>query len=93
MEGRQQYLLLAELCNECGDCMVFCPEIGDPAQIKPKLYRDWDRFLASEGQGFYLTGIGEGLGIMAKPGFETEIPRLATILSAAEGLPIPVPFG
>jgi putative selenate reductase len=93
MEGRQQYLLLAELCNECGDCMVFCPETGDPAQIKPKLYRDWDRFLASEGQGFYLTGVGEGLGIMAKPGFETEIPRLATLLNAAEGLPIPVPFG
>ena len=36
MEGRQQYLLFTELCNECGNCMTFCPEDGDPAQIKPR---------------------------------------------------------
>ena len=40
MSGRQQYFVLAELCNECGNCMVFCPENGDPAQVKPKLYLD-----------------------------------------------------
>ncbi|MEQ8842136.1 MAG: hypothetical protein RIB98_14230 [Acidimicrobiales bacterium] len=56
MSDRQQYLVFAELCNECGNCMVFCPETGDPAQIKPKLYTDPDLFAAREGQGFLLEG-------------------------------------
>ncbi len=54
IEGRQQYLVLAELCNECGNCMTFCPEDGDPAQIKPKLYTDPDVFRARRDQGFLV---------------------------------------
>ena len=54
MEGRQQYLLFTELCNECGNCMTFCPEEGDPAIIKPRLYSDADLFAGREGQGFLL---------------------------------------
>ena len=54
MEGRQQYLVFAELCNECGNCLTFCPERGDPAQIKPKLYTDPELFAARDGQGFLL---------------------------------------
>ena len=38
MPDRQQYLVFSELCNECGNCLVFCPEQGDPAMIKPRLY-------------------------------------------------------
>ena len=30
----------AELCNECGNCMTFCPEDGDPAKVKPRLFTD-----------------------------------------------------
>lgn len=54
MEGRQQYLLFTELCNECGNCMTFCPEEGDPAMIKPRLYSDPELFAGREGQGFLL---------------------------------------
>jgi putative selenate reductase len=56
MPDRQQYLLLAELCNECGNCMVFCPENGDPAQIKPRLYTDLELYAGrqDQGQGFLL---------------------------------------
>ncbi len=56
MESRQQYLLFSELCNECGNCMVFCPENGDPAQIKPRLYTDAQLFAdrADQGQAFLL---------------------------------------
>jgi putative selenate reductase len=42
------------LCNECGNCMTFCPEEGDPAMIKPRLYTDVDLFAAREGQGFLM---------------------------------------
>jgi putative selenate reductase len=54
MEGRQQYLLFTELCNECGNCLTFCPEEGDPAMIKPRLYSDPELFAGREGQGFLL---------------------------------------
>jgi len=54
MQGRQQYLLFAELCNDCGNCMTFCPENGDPAQIKPRLFTDPELFAARSGQGFLI---------------------------------------
>ena len=88
LDGRQQYLFFAELCNECGNCMVFCPEIGDPAVVKPKLYLDPDRFAAAEGQGFLVEGRGEGVRVTSKPGWESEIPLLTDLLRATEGLPL-----
>jgi len=58
--GRQQYMVLSELCNECGNCMTFCPEEGDPAVIKPRLYTDADLFAqrSSQGQSFLLSADG-----------------------------------
>ena len=88
IDGRQQYLLFAELCNECGNCLVFCPEIGDPAVIKPRLFMDPDRFAAATGQAFFIEGRGENLKVMSKPGWEAEIPLLTDLLVAREGLPL-----
>jgi putative selenate reductase len=58
MPDRQQYLVFVELCNECGNCMTFCPERGDPAVVKPRLYTDPDLFAARDGQGFLIDGAG-----------------------------------
>lgn len=58
MDARQQYLLFTELCNECGNCMTFCPERGDPAMIKPRLYTDPDLYAVREGQGFLIDDHG-----------------------------------
>jgi putative selenate reductase len=88
MSGRQQYLVLAELCNECGNCMVFCPENGDPAQVKAKLYLDAGRFDLGEGQGFLLARDDTGVAITARAGYEAQVPRLAELLHQSEGLPI-----
>ncbi|MGI9647805.1 MAG: 4Fe-4S dicluster domain-containing protein, partial [Acidimicrobiia bacterium] len=83
LSGRQQYFVLAELCNECGNCMVFCPENGDPAQVKPKLYLDAARFGMADGQGFLL---GAELSVSSRSGFEEQVPRLVEMLGdAAEG--------
>lgn len=89
LSSRQQYLVLAELCNECGNCMVFCPEQGDPAKAKAKLYIDPDRFAAGDGQGFLLSaGAGE-VEVVARPGAESHVPRLRDLLNdGTEGLPL-----
>jgi putative selenate reductase len=89
MSGRQQYFVLAELCNECGNCMVFCPENGDPAQVKPKLYLNEARFEMAEGQGFLLS-VDEGrTSIAARLGFEAELGKLDRLLNdPAEGVPL-----
>jgi len=58
MNDRQQYFVFSELCNECGNCLVFCPENGDPAEIKPRLYTDAALYAdrADQGQGFLIAG-------------------------------------
>ena len=88
IDGRQQYFVLVEACNECGNCMVFCPEDGDPAQIKPRLFTDRSRFEANEGQGFLLTRDNGAVSIEATPGHEDEIATLDLILNSEQGLPL-----
>lgn len=89
LEGRQQYLVFSELCNECGNCLTFCPEDGDPAQIKPRLYLDESRFDAAEGPRFLLGGAGQ---VTATPagGAEQHRGTLEALLNSDEGLPLPM---
>jgi putative selenate reductase len=54
VSGRQQYLVWAELCNECGNCMTFCPEDGDPAKVKPRLFTTPAVFDGRTGAGLLL---------------------------------------
>lgn len=90
LDGRQQYLVFTELCNECGNCMVFCPEEGDPALVKPRLFLERERFDLVEGQAFFVDRTNGDLNVEAKPGWESEVPMLVTLLTAAEGLPVRV---
>ena len=89
LEGRQQYLLFSELCNDCGNCMTFCPEEGDPAVIKPRLYLDEDRFSAATGPRFLLGGVDE---VTATPagGADEHVGTLVALLNSDEGLPLPL---
>ncbi len=84
MNGRQQYLVFAELCNECGNCMVFCPEEGDPAMIKPRLYTDPEVFAGREGQG-YLLADGK---IIDSRGPDPSVPLVQQLLDSAAGNPL-----
>jgi putative selenate reductase len=84
MPDRQQYLVLAELCNECGNCMVFCPENGDPAQIKPRLYTDPAVYAAREGQGFLLA---DGRIADARADDAT-VSLVQLLLESEQGLPL-----
>ena len=89
LSGRQKYIVFSELCNECGNCMVFCPENGDPAQVKAKLYLDRGRFDAGDGQGFLVEGGDAGVSVTPRAGFESEVPLLFQLLNdATEGIPV-----
>ncbi|MFA9565095.1 MAG: hypothetical protein ACERLM_10380, partial [Acidimicrobiales bacterium] len=84
MPDRQQYLVLAELCNECGNCMVFCPENGDPAAIKPRLYTDASVYEGRDGQGFLLE---DGRVTSARADDEA-ISLVQRLLESEQGLPL-----
>jgi putative selenate reductase len=55
LEERHQIGNLADFCNDCGNCDVFCPEDGGPYVMKPRFFRrrsDW--LTASDLDGFQL---------------------------------------
>jgi len=54
LEARNQYLVLAELCNDCGNCTPFCPEIGQPHMIKPRLYTRAEAWERNGREGFLV---------------------------------------
>ncbi|MDR1421273.1 MAG: FAD-dependent oxidoreductase, partial [Coriobacteriales bacterium] len=47
-----QILHLDRLCNECGNCAVFCPTAGKPYLDKPTLFATPEDFENSSNQGF-----------------------------------------
>lgn len=55
LELRQKYQLVhvADFCNDCGNCVTFCPTAGAPCKDKPHVYlRQKDFELAAD--GFFL---------------------------------------
>ena len=44
------------MCNECGNCAVFCPYDGKPYRDKFTLFWSEEDFAESENEGFLLTG-------------------------------------
>jgi len=47
-----QVAVLADHCNECGNCGTFCPSAGRPYMDKPRIYYDEAAFLNEEEQAF-----------------------------------------
>ena len=87
--GRQQYLVLAELCNDCGNCMVFCPEIGDPAVIKPRLYMTEHRFREETEQAFLVHQDPDGYWVQPNSAGAEWTGDLLLLLNDAEGFVLP----
>ncbi len=85
MESRQQYLVFSELCNECGNCLTFCPEHGDPAMIKPRLYTDRDLAEARDGPGFLV----EDGRVVAARADDEAVDLVRRLLDAPAGNPLP----
>jgi putative selenate reductase len=49
-----QIVVLADLCNECGNCTTFCPTAGEPYRDKPRLYLDRKEFEAQRDNAFMV---------------------------------------
>jgi putative selenate reductase len=52
----RQILHIDSMCNECGNCAVFCPYDGKPHKDKPSLFINEEDFEESENAGFLKTG-------------------------------------
>jgi len=54
--ARQPYqvAVLADLCNECGNCTTFCPTAGRPFRDKPRLFLDRSEFDAQDDNAFMI---------------------------------------
>jgi ferredoxin len=55
---RFQVAVLADLCNECGDCVTACPTAGRPYADKPRLYVDPADFDAQPDNAYRIVGDG-----------------------------------
>jgi putative selenate reductase len=55
-QGRQafQVAVIADLCNECGNCTTFCPTSGRPFRDKPRLYLNRKDFDEQQDNAFML---------------------------------------
>ncbi|MFH2054285.1 MAG: 4Fe-4S dicluster domain-containing protein [bacterium] len=84
LQAREQYAVLAELCNDCGNCTTFCPEEGAPQLVKPRLYTMPAVWESRGREGFLLQLDG---GAVAVSGDDDAAVRLAELLDP-ETLPV-----
>lgn len=49
-----QVAVLTDFCNECGNCVTFCPTSGKPYKDKPRLYLNRTEFLAERDNAFMI---------------------------------------
>ncbi|MCB1101148.1 MAG: putative selenate reductase subunit YgfK [Kiritimatiellae bacterium] len=49
-----QVLVLADQCNECGNCVTFCPTAGRPYRDKPRLYGSRSEWSQESDNAFFL---------------------------------------
>jgi putative selenate reductase len=66
-----QVAVLTDACNECGNCVTFCPASGRPWKDKPRLYLDRGAFEAETDNAYMLVRIDTGRGLDARFGGQT----------------------
>jgi len=61
IEQPHQIANYADLCNDCGNCDVFCPEDGGPHLVKPRFFGDLETWRRSRHlDGFFLERAPDG---------------------------------
>lgn len=59
MANAHQILHVDGLCNECGNCGIFCPHAGDPYKDKLTVFWSEEDFEDSQNRGFLPLGNGQ----------------------------------
>jgi len=86
-----QYFCLADLCNDCGNCVTFCPERGDPSRVKPRLFVDEQRFRGQFGQGYLLRRVADELAVEPSAAAKCkDLDKVKLFLAGPEGIPVRV---
>jgi putative selenate reductase len=63
-----QVAVLSDACNECGNCVTFCPTADRPWSDKPRLYFDRRDFEAQSDNAFMFLVDGSSRGLQARFG-------------------------
>lgn len=61
-----QVAVLADWCNECGNCVTFCPTAGRPWRDKPRLYLDREDFETARDNAFMMLRRDRGRCLAAR---------------------------
>jgi putative selenate reductase len=61
-----QVAVLADACNECGNCVTFCPTSDRPWQDKPRLHLDRGEFVDEVDNAFMLLTRNGARGLQAR---------------------------
>ena len=68
VEQRFQVAVLSDFCNECGNCVTFCPTSGRPYKDKPRLYLSRPEFDAQRDNAFMMFQRGDAWGMRGRFG-------------------------
>lgn len=61
-----QIVNLGDACNQCGNCVTFCPTSGAPWREKPTFWADAEGFAEAKGDAYRMTRAGDGVAIDAR---------------------------
>jgi putative selenate reductase len=56
LKEKHQIGVLADACNDCGNCATRCPELGAPQEVKERWHQDPASWAAGERDGFCQDG-------------------------------------
>ena len=82
VEQGVQVVNLGDACNECGNCVTFCPTSGAPYRDKPTFWLDAEGFAEAKGDAFRMTRSAGTVAVDARIGGRTH--RLERHASLAE---------
>ena len=68
VQEKHQIANFVDFCNDCGNCDVFCPELGGPYKLKPRFHGSLAGWQAESGarDGFFITRGSEADEVYAR---------------------------
>ncbi|HMP88733.1 MAG TPA: putative selenate reductase subunit YgfK [Kiritimatiellia bacterium] len=72
-----QVAVYSDFCNECGNCVTFCPSIGKPYKDKPRIYLNADEFVSETDNAFLMEQKGRASFVYSRVNGETHTLAIA----------------